>query len=109
MSPSFTLLLDRSAPLIAVVLSSGADPEAIARQVEDEAEKAERKDVAPSLSPDPKAALLTAYDESRQLGASYVGPATYCSRLRATTRTRPASCSLWKDAASTGSTGVRFA
>jgi ATP-dependent Clp protease ATP-binding subunit ClpC len=51
-----------------------ADPEAIAAQVEDEAEKAQRTDVAPSLSPDAKAALLAAYDESRELGDSYVGP-----------------------------------
>jgi ATP-dependent Clp protease ATP-binding subunit ClpC len=51
-----------------------ADPEAIAAQVEEEADKAERTDVAPSLSPDAKAALLAAYDESRELDASYVGP-----------------------------------
>ena len=51
-----------------------ADPEAIAAQVEEEADKAERTDIAPSLSPDAKAALLAAYDESRELGASYVGP-----------------------------------
>jgi len=57
-----------------VLAQLGADAEAIARQVEDEAEKAERTDVAPSLSPDAKAAVLAAYDESRQLGASYVGP-----------------------------------
>ena len=57
-----------------VLAQLGADVEAIARQVEDEAEKAERTDVAPSLSPDAKASVLAAYDESRQLGASYVGP-----------------------------------
>src|SRR5438270_674708 len=51
-----------------------ADPAAIADQVEEEAEKAERTDVSPSLSPDAKAALLAAYEESRELGASYVGP-----------------------------------
>jgi ATP-dependent Clp protease ATP-binding subunit ClpC len=51
-----------------------ADPEAIAAQVEEEAEQAERTDVAPSLAPDAKAALLAAYNESRELGASYVGP-----------------------------------
>src|SRR5438132_1645989 len=51
-----------------------ADPEAIAAQVEEEAERAERTDVAPSLSPDAKAALLAAYEESRELGSSYVGP-----------------------------------
>src|SRR5689334_14257226 len=52
----------------------GADPDAIAAQLAEEAEKAERTDVAPSLSPDAKAALLAAYDESRELDSSYVGP-----------------------------------
>jgi ATP-dependent Clp protease ATP-binding subunit ClpC len=51
-----------------------ADPEAIAAEVEEEADKASRTDVSPSLSPDAKAALLAAYDESRELGSSYVGP-----------------------------------
>jgi ATP-dependent Clp protease ATP-binding subunit ClpC len=51
-----------------------AEPDAIAAQVEDEAERAERTEVAPSLSPDAKAALLAAYEESRELGSSYVGP-----------------------------------
>jgi ATP-dependent Clp protease ATP-binding subunit ClpC len=51
-----------------------ADPEAISAQVEEEYEKGERTDVAPSLSPDAKAALLAAYEESRELGSSYVGP-----------------------------------
>src|SRR5258706_8374277 len=51
-----------------------ADPDAIAAQVEEEAEKAARTDVSPSLSPDAKAALLAAYEESRELGKSYVGP-----------------------------------
>jgi ATP-dependent Clp protease ATP-binding subunit ClpC len=51
-----------------------ADPDAIAAQLEEEAEQAERTDVAPSLSPDAKAALLAAYDESRELASSYVGP-----------------------------------
>src|SRR5215213_1547279 len=52
----------------------GADPAAIAAQIEEEADTQERTDVAPSLSPDAKAALLAAYEESRQIGASYVGP-----------------------------------
>jgi ATP-dependent Clp protease ATP-binding subunit ClpC len=52
----------------------GADPEAIRAQVEEEAEKGGRTDVAPSLAPDAKRALLTAYEESRALGASYIGP-----------------------------------
>src|SRR5438105_2410601 len=50
------------------------DAEAITAQLEEEADKGERTDVAPSLSPDAKAALLAAYDESRELGASYIGP-----------------------------------
>jgi ATP-dependent Clp protease ATP-binding subunit ClpC len=51
-----------------------ADADAIAAQLEEEAEKNERTDVAPSLAPDAKAALLAAYEESRELGSSYVGP-----------------------------------
>src|SRR3954467_10607094 len=51
-----------------------ADPEAIAAEIEEEADKAQRTDVSPSLSPDAKAALLAAYEESRELGSSYVGP-----------------------------------
>src|SRR5215216_6150233 len=51
-----------------------ADPDAISAQLEEEADKGERTDVAPSLSPDAKAALLAAYEESRDLESSYVGP-----------------------------------
>jgi ATP-dependent Clp protease ATP-binding subunit ClpC len=57
-----------------VLRTIDADPNAIAAQLEEEAEKTERTDVAPSLTPDAKAVLLAAYDESRELGASYVGP-----------------------------------
>src|SRR5437762_7705383 len=51
-----------------------ADADAIAAQLEEEAAKAVRTDVAPSLSADAKAALLASYEESRELGSSYVGP-----------------------------------
>jgi ATP-dependent Clp protease ATP-binding subunit ClpC len=51
-----------------------ADPQGIAAQIEEEADRAEPTDGSPSLSPDAKAALLAAYEESRELGASYVGP-----------------------------------
>jgi ATP-dependent Clp protease ATP-binding subunit ClpC len=62
-------------PLVVHVLREvDADSAAIAAEVEDQAEQAERTDVAPSLSPDAKNALLQAYRESRELGASYVGP-----------------------------------
>jgi ATP-dependent Clp protease ATP-binding subunit ClpC len=57
-----------------VLAQIDADPEAIASQVEEEADRAERTDVSPSLAPDAKAALLAAYEESRALDASYVGP-----------------------------------
>jgi ATP-dependent Clp protease ATP-binding subunit ClpC len=65
-----------------------ADPAAIAAQVEDEAEQQGRTDVAPSLSPDAKAALLAAYEESRELGASYVGPEHVLLALAHDTETR---------------------
>src|SRR5918911_4683626 len=51
-----------------------ADPEAIRAQLEEEADKGGRTDVTPSLAPDAKRALLAAYEESRALGASYIGP-----------------------------------
>jgi ATP-dependent Clp protease ATP-binding subunit ClpC len=51
-----------------------ADAVGIAAQLEEEADKSERTDIAPSLSPDAKAALIAAYEESRELGSSYVGP-----------------------------------
>jgi ATP-dependent Clp protease ATP-binding subunit ClpC len=61
--------------LVAHVLRQvDADAKAIADEVEEQAEPAERTDVAPSLSPDAKDALLSAYRESRELGSSYVGP-----------------------------------
>src|SRR5918993_722437 len=52
----------------------GADADAIRAQLEEEAQKGERTDVSPSLAPDAKRALLAAYEESRDLGSSYIGP-----------------------------------
>src|SRR5919202_1496926 len=52
----------------------GADPDAIRAQLEEEAQKGGRTDVSPSLAPDAKRALLAAYEESRDLGSSYIGP-----------------------------------
>jgi len=65
----------------------GADPAAIAAQIEEEADEQEHTDVAPSLSPDAKAALLAAYEESRQIGASYVGPEHVLLALASDTET----------------------
>ncbi len=52
----------------------GADPAQVRAQLEEESQGGARTDVAPSLAPDAKRALLAAYDESQALGASYVGP-----------------------------------
>jgi ATP-dependent Clp protease ATP-binding subunit ClpC len=57
-----------------VLQQVGADPEAVASQIEDEASKGKPTGVSPSLSPDAKRAILAAYDEARELGASYIGP-----------------------------------
>src|SRR5215217_8147845 len=51
-----------------------ADPEQIRAQLEEETTKEARDDVAPSLAPDAKRALLAAYEESQALGSSYIGP-----------------------------------
>ena len=52
----------------------GADPSSIADEIDDEAEKGESSAVAPSLSPEAKRAILEAYDEAQELGATYIGP-----------------------------------
>jgi ATP-dependent Clp protease ATP-binding subunit ClpC len=59
-----------------VLEEAGADPAQIEAQLEEEADEGRggRSDVAPSLAPEAKRALLAAYDESQALGASYVGP-----------------------------------
>src|ERR671921_652770 len=57
------------------VLAEGdADPNALKAQIQEEANKGARADVSPSLAPDAKRALLSAYEESQALGASYIGP-----------------------------------
>jgi ATP-dependent Clp protease ATP-binding subunit ClpC len=57
-----------------VLEGADAEPEAIRAQLEEEAQKGGRTDVSPSLAPDAKRALLAAYEESRALGSSYIGP-----------------------------------
>ena len=56
-----------------VLEGADADPESIQAQLEEEADKDKRTDVAPSLAPDAKRALLAAYEESRDLDSSYIG------------------------------------
>jgi ATP-dependent Clp protease ATP-binding subunit ClpC len=60
--------------VVHVLRQLDADAGAIAEEIEDAASPQERTDVAPSLSPEAKGALLAAYRESRELGSSYVGP-----------------------------------
>ena len=52
----------------------GADTASLKAQIEEDDSKGGRTDVAPSLAPGAKRALLAAYDESRALGSSYIGP-----------------------------------
>ena len=60
--------------VVHVLEQAGADPKAIAAQIEDEADRGKPVDVSPSLTPDAKRAILTSYEEARELGASYIGP-----------------------------------
>src|SRR5829696_4801320 len=57
-----------------VLGEADADPDQVRAQLEEETEKEARKDVSPSLAPDAKRALLTAYEEAQALGSSYIGP-----------------------------------
>src|SRR5919112_548094 len=57
-----------------VIEEVDADPDQIRAQIEEEAERGGRQEVSPELSPEAKRALLAAYEESRSLGASYIGP-----------------------------------
>ena len=57
-----------------VLAEVDADPDALRAQFEEEVSKGARTQVSPSLAPDAKRALLSAYEESQALGASYIGP-----------------------------------
>src|SRR5918998_3912986 len=57
-----------------VLEGAGANPDQVRAQLEEEVQKGGRTGVSPSLAPDAKRALLAAYEESRALGASYIGP-----------------------------------
>jgi ATP-dependent Clp protease ATP-binding subunit ClpC len=57
-----------------VLAEVDANPDTLQAQLEEEANKGARSDVSPSLAPDAKRALLSAYEESQALSASYIGP-----------------------------------
>jgi ATP-dependent Clp protease ATP-binding subunit ClpC len=61
-------------PVRRLLSAAGADPDAIARQVESQAEHSEPREEAPSLTPAAKRALLDARQISRALGSTYIGP-----------------------------------
>jgi ATP-dependent Clp protease ATP-binding subunit ClpC len=60
--------------VVHVLEQAGADPKAIAAQIENEVDQGKPVDVSPSLTPDAKRAILTSYEEARELAASYIGP-----------------------------------
>lgn len=70
-----------------------ADPGSIAAQIEEEAGGGGRTETTPSLTPDAKRALLGAYEESRALGASYIGPEHVLLALAGDEEGGPDSCS----------------
>jgi len=61
-------------PTRRLLAAAGADPDAIARDIESRARRGPAREEAPSLTPSAKRALLDARQISRALGSSYIGP-----------------------------------
>jgi ATP-dependent Clp protease ATP-binding subunit ClpC len=64
----------RQEPVRRLLSAAGADPDAVARQIESQAERGQPRDEMPSLTPAAKRALLDARQISRAFGSSYIGP-----------------------------------
>jgi ATP-dependent Clp protease ATP-binding subunit ClpC len=64
----------REEPSRRLLTAAGADPDAIARDIESRARRGPARQVAPSLTPSAKRALLDARQISRAFGTSYIGP-----------------------------------
>jgi ATP-dependent Clp protease ATP-binding subunit ClpC len=64
----------RQEPVRRLLSAAGADPDAIARNIESSARRGEPREEAPSLTPSAKRALLDARQVSRAFGSSYIGP-----------------------------------
>jgi len=64
----------RQEPVRRLLAAAGADPDAIARDIESRAQKGQPREEAPSLTPSAKRALLDARQISRAFGSSYIGP-----------------------------------
>jgi ATP-dependent Clp protease ATP-binding subunit ClpC len=61
-------------PTRRLLTAAGADPGAIARDIESRAQRGPAREEAPSLTPSAKRALLDARQISRAFGTSYIGP-----------------------------------
>ena len=61
-------------PVRRLLSAAGADPDAIARQIESQADRGQPRDEAPNLTPASKRALLDARQISHAFGSSYIGP-----------------------------------
>jgi len=64
----------RQEPVRRLLVAAGADPDAIARDIESHAQQGEPRQEVPSLTPSAKRALLDARQISRAFGSSYIGP-----------------------------------
>ena len=64
----------RQEPSRRLLAAAGADPDAIARDIESRARRGPAREEPPSLTPSAKRALLDARQISRAFGASYIGP-----------------------------------
>ncbi|HXT94017.1 MAG TPA: ATP-dependent Clp protease ATP-binding subunit, partial [Trebonia sp.] len=64
----------RQEPVRRLISAAGANPDAIARAVESQAETGQPREGVPNLTPAAKRALLDARQISRAFGSSYIGP-----------------------------------
>ena len=64
----------RQEPVRRLLSAAGADPDAIARQIESQADHGQPRDEAPNLTPASKRALLDARQISHAFGSTYIGP-----------------------------------
>jgi ATP-dependent Clp protease ATP-binding subunit ClpC len=64
----------RVEPTRELLVRAGADPDSLARGLDEQAPASGRPDLSPQLTPGAKRALLDAHQISRALGSTYIGP-----------------------------------
>jgi ATP-dependent Clp protease ATP-binding subunit ClpC len=64
----------RLEPTRQLISRTGADPDALAREIENQERRGEPRREPPQLTPGAKRALLDAHQISRSLGSTYIGP-----------------------------------